>query len=109
MIAGSEPCLFGRQCEVPADQHDARDEPMTKRMFHDHKMVTGLKKVITVVKKCGTRSPRSSAGTADDEYEGEREKGPFRCSAGVFFNKEITLPAVAPAEHAGIHPFPLLI
>jgi hypothetical protein len=29
---------------VPDDEHDARDKPMTKRMLHDHKMVTGAKK-----------------------------------------------------------------
>jgi hypothetical protein len=29
---------------VPDYKHDARDKPMTKRILHDHTMVTGTKK-----------------------------------------------------------------
>jgi hypothetical protein len=44
MIPGPEPGLFRGQCKVPDYEHDARDKTMTKRILHNHKMVTGAKK-----------------------------------------------------------------
>jgi hypothetical protein len=44
MITRAEPGLFRGQCEVPDDEHNTRDKPMTKRMLHDNIMVIVLKK-----------------------------------------------------------------
>src|SRR5690606_30736975 len=97
--------------EVFCDQHDVRDEPVPELVCHGGGWGAGREKRADSAYRSeeGERFQPDREGDSDDEGKRKGKERPLGTPERFPCKEEITLPAIAPAEHARVYPFPLLI